>query len=377
MNRFLILLSLVIFTSIASGQNFLKWIQSGDLESIQKYEQKGGNIHATFSVPYILDDQYYEAEWHALTYAAGRNQYDIVVYYLDKKAEMEKMDPGLWDRALEMAFIASLPTKNDTLINLLYRQRPDLTALCEPCHSQNAIMVAATYGLDYWYFKLKPQSDLTIVNVNGSSILHAAIEGGSDAIVHDVVASGLIDINKSDGFSHTPLDLAALDSNEVLFNYLISQGADIDASVDLWFSVAQSGNMEIFHMIAETYKPAWLFNQNDEGELPLHYAVGLNQTAMTARMVELMKNYIAGNGTDILDDFTFIDNNGVHVLQYATGWENPVTYELIFDLTHFFNASMEDQFFIEFPNFVAKQATRTFGRDFAEQVNDKHQVNFY
>ncbi|MBK9593501.1 MAG: hypothetical protein IPO32_19045 [Crocinitomicaceae bacterium] len=375
--RILFSLSLILFFSTGLfSQDLKKLIDKGDLAAIQKIEAKGFDIlqSITIQVDYY-DGDYDYLDIDPIVYASGKQQIEIVNYYITKKEQIDEYSS--WENALANAFISSISTKNDELIELLYAENPNLSITCDACRSHNAIMVAATYGNEKWYFKLKEKSDLNLLSNTGNNLLHLAVAGGSRAIIEDVVKSGNFDVNQKNSLFLSPIDYAILDSNLVTFNYLLEHGADVRLSGNAWKSVVQTGHLGIFQVLVDSCDPGDLFIYDDHLEWPLNMAVAYNDETMALEIARLMKTHILEGKISGLEYEPLIEYEKYHILTNAIFWKNEKTFEAILDLAHTINKVYEDPQTVMFEEYLFKRAQRTFGKSFMTEMQEKYAIEWY
>lgn len=377
MTKLFAAIALLITSLSGITQDLIKLIKEGDLAGIQKMEAKGGDIYQELTIDYRHpdEDDNRTTYLYPITYAAAKNQIEIVKFYLTKKDVL--IESGDWNHILDQTFICALSTRNDELIELIYAEKPEFKETCESCRNHNAVMVAASYGLEKWFFILKEKSDLMLTNENGCTIVHCAIVGGSIAIVSDLIATGNYDINQQDYEGYSMLDYAALDSNAQIFNYLLEKGADLNATKKLWFSTAESGNMEIFKILTEKYDHNLLFDYNEFMEWPLHFAVAYDDTEMALEILKLMKaHFLAGYNANF-DSTPLTDFEEYHLLSWPIYWKNATIYEGIMDFVHTINTNYDDPEYITFQEYFHKKAIKSFGKKFVEEMDTKYPIVWY
>lgn len=376
MHKFILLFLLINPIFISYSQELQKLIANGDLAGIQKLEAKGVDIfdYVTIEYRYVGEEDMSTTEMHPMTYAAARNETEIVKYYLAKKDEM--IEVGSWDDVLGLSFVVSISTRNDELIELLYSYNPNMNVLCESCRGHNAVMVAAAYGMEKWYFKLKEKSLLIFTNDRGANLLHIAVSGRSKAIVEDIIYSNFLDIDAMDIEGNTALDYALLDSNNQIFSYLLEQHADLNKAQNLWYSITEYGDTSIFNYMMINLNPMWLINYDENYEWPLHYAIGYDETYIALEMIRIMKLVVEAKGIIHFDPAP-IDESEYHLLHWTISLKNKTTYEAVFDFASFLNKAMDDPDYIVFPGSLEKSARKVFGKEFVTAINEKYQVNWY
>lgn len=217
--KFFLCICFLALGHFAHSQKYVKAIKEKDTLKLQKWYDKGGDLNERVEF-YTKEDG--EFSYNLLSYSVGNECMDCIHFFLNKKDEFDD-----FDLVLSEAFIFSLAFSNKEISELLFSYKPIAKGICDACHGNNALMVAATYGNEEWYFKLKPTSDLSYINAKGASLLHNAAYGPSKKILHDVLQIPGLDINLKDAEGETPLDYAAQnDSNQTAFKTLLEHGAD-------------------------------------------------------------------------------------------------------------------------------------------------------
>ncbi|UKN03645.1 hypothetical protein K6119_08980 [Paracrocinitomix mangrovi] len=262
--KHIILFSIIISTSIVFGQKTLTAIDKCDVGALEKAIAAGYDINEKFMIP--IDEGADEIEANLLSYAVHGECLDAVNYLIERKDQLTD-----FDLILTEAFIYSLSVGNDEISSVLYAQNPLPKGICDICHGNNAIMVAATYGREDWYNKLKDQSDLSYINHSGANLVTAASSGSSQAILKDVLQSTKLDLNKKDNEGLTPLDYAASNSdNKEAFNTLVKFGADIEKSWNLLYWWTMYPDLELTEDIIKKRKnDVWMIDEDGDNCLML------------------------------------------------------------------------------------------------------------
>lgn len=345
-------------------------IDSGDLNALEKYYAKGGSLSELLDIDYTHQEET-ETRYtvmHPMAYASAKNRPDMVAYFIGRKAEMEAL--GIWQNALSQAFILSLSTKNDSLIQALYDLNPSLEEKCESCRNNNALMVAAVYGLDHWYFKLKPQSDVNWVNENGCNLLHVAVAGGSTPIVKDVLSMKIHDLNAvaSSRWLFTPLDYALMDSNETNFFLLIEAGADITAAPAAWYSAAIGENEALIQYITKHALSEYMFFTDQAGDMALQVAMSANLTAYSLDLMKRMIDYMREAETRPPADPNHFLENDIHALNYPIWEKNKEVYEAFIGFGVLMNEFYNDPYYVPMYHYLTKRAQKAFGKEYVAGV---------
>ena len=246
-----------------NGQNIPKVLDKCDPIKLQKYIAAGADLNLKV---YDYDDNGEELEISYLTYAVHAECLPCIEILVENKDQIED-----FDLVVTQAFIYSLSVGDDAISSFLYKQDPIAHGICDVCHGNNALMVAATYGREDWYFKLKEKSDVKYVNAANATLLHAAASGPSQKILDDVLAIEGLDINRKDQEELTPLDYAATNSdNKKAFETLISKGADHKQAWNLMYWWAMYPDLPLSdQMIADRRADVWMIDHEGENCLML------------------------------------------------------------------------------------------------------------
>lgn len=253
---------LLLSNQIYSQQVF-KLVEKCDSVKLDKYFTKGGDINDRLE---FTDPQMGEYSFGLLSYATREECIECLQYLLLRKDQFQD-----FDLALTEAFVFSLSVGNEEISNLLYSYKPIPHGVCDACHGNNALLVAAYYGREDWYFKLKASSDLLYINTSGASLIHCAVNSSSQKILDDVLEIEGLDINKKDMLGFTPLDHAACNSdNPNAFQTLINKGADYKKAWNLlyWWCI-YPGITLTDEMIDERRQDVWMIDEEGDNCLML------------------------------------------------------------------------------------------------------------
>ncbi|MEZ4922575.1 MAG: ankyrin repeat domain-containing protein [Crocinitomicaceae bacterium] len=257
-----LLLFFVSFQSL-SQKKLTKIIDNCDLEKLQTYLEKEGDYNNLIT---ITSGQGENLDFSLLSYAVGSECTAIVEFLISKE---DKFDD--WSRIVSEAFVFSLSRDNEEVSQMLYKILPNVRGVCDVCHGNSALMVASVYGKEDWYFKLKPESDLTFINNQEANLLHTAASSPSQKILEDVLTIKDIDLNAKNINGLTALDFAASnEDNPQAFETLINKGADVSQMWNLFYWWAQYPNTSITTKELEQRK-ADLWMVDEEGYIPLMY----------------------------------------------------------------------------------------------------------
>jgi hypothetical protein len=372
MKFFLTMLALLSVIA-ASGQKIKDIIKTGDLDDLKKYEAKGGDIYGGFEYEYQLEELE-ETGWtymYPMAYAVAVQKSDMVDYYITNREKA--VEAEWWDEALSQSFIIAISSGDETLIQKIYALAPNLDAVCDPCRGQNAVMVAAAYGLEEWYFKLKPDSNLSLLSIHDNNLLHVAANGPSHRIFEDVLTGGSFNVNALNSFSESALDYAALNGNVDYFHHLVQSGADPSQSPNLWISLAWSGNMEILGYLVENNYVSGIFAIDEEDlHMALHIAMQENHTEFVTRLLDLML-------AESVSDFSLVDSGAfwdvdVHPLEWPIDNQNLAMYEAFLNFASVVNSRAEDSTYIPVDKGLTKMANKAFGKEEVAALYEKYGI---
>ena len=108
----------------------------------------------------------------------------------------------------------------------------------EPEHNETCLMQAIRHGhchIAKWF--LDKGSNLTAANVFESTAVHLASEIDNLECLQDLVSFDETDINMTDAWGYTPLDIAKYKDKRTTYSYLASIGAKCRACCNRRFGV--------------------------------------------------------------------------------------------------------------------------------------------
>ena len=230
-----------------NAQDLKKLIDNGKLESLEKYVSKKGDLKEKITV--TIEEK--EHQINGLIYLLGKETLDenhqtIFDYFISKI--------NLFDNSTQVvdeAFIYSFSIEGgEYYTQKLWELKPNLKSVCSICNENTALIAAAVYGNEEWYFKLKPSSDINAVNKAGFHLLSAAIFGENTKIIKDVLETdgfaGKINTPNKDGFS--PLDMAFGCRDKSIVDLILKAGANVEQSNNLLWEAASYYNTKIFDL---------------------------------------------------------------------------------------------------------------------------------
>ncbi|XP_071102782.1 uncharacterized protein [Haliotis cracherodii] len=167
------------------------------------------------------------------------------------------------------------------------------------------VMVAAVSGHQSVFDLLvSNQADLTLVDVDGDSLLHLACHGGNTAIVQHVLSPS--NINSRGIHGYTPVMVAAVHGHESVFDLLVSNQADltlVDTDGDsLLHHACRGGNTAI---VQHVLSPSNINSRGSHGYTPVMVAaIGGHQSVF---------DLLVSNKADL----TLVDVDGDSLLHLA------------------------------------------------------------
>jgi len=361
-----------ISQSFAQSKKLQKILDSGNLQQLKSYYTKNHSLDEFLLIEKKLDDEPSIIEMHPLVYVSFKGNIAFIRYYLEVMPE-DLTVKDLFSELVSEAFIASLSGKDDEISTLLFSYDVNKYAVCSACKNHTAIMVAAAYGNEKWYFKLRELDFPDGISTKGNNILHCAVSGGSVKIVTDILAQKRIDINATnqDYFKATPLDYSVSLESDSIFNLLINEGADCNTSGYIWFATAETTNPNIWNYLINHANTNDLQKIDDYYETPLHYAMYFDNTMVALWMMEKLKEIYCGSNVYQSESF---DGSYNHPLWYPIILKNKELFEAYVAFSTHINAYHQDYTLFPIYTRFKKSASKTFGKDFVTTVYNKYNV---
>lgn len=370
-NVFILLLLFSSFNSISQSDKLRALLDKGELSAIKEYYAKGNDLFDYLLIPREIYGDVELMEVHPIIYVTNKENMQLVNFYLD---EMKKYDGGIEQFAHEInaAFVMSMSGNNEEIKTLLHQFNNSKADVCYPCHSQTAIMVAAAYGNEKWYFKLKEEGFEDFLSENGSNLLHCAVNGGSVKILNDVLNQNRFDINgvNQEYLPKAPIDFSIdLDSDEI-FNLLLKTGADINSSGSIFFGLSEVKNSKIQEYIMANADISRLLAIDYYNEMPLHHAMRANNSGVVLWMLKKMKEFCTEG---FIFEYGAFEDTEYHPLLYAIENQNKEIFEAFIEFATFMN-KCNDFEIIPFYKYLSKSANKTFGKSYVKEVYTKYGV---
>lgn len=140
---------------------------------------------------------------------------------------------------------------------------------------------------------IKNNADLNLLDEEGYSALHWAIQEGYQEIVRLLIESGA-DLEKKNIEGFSPLHIALLDNQTDIAIDLINQGISLDIDNSGYSALhvvsSKTGNSKILKRLCIEKKYLNKFDQNGEGYTPLHYAAQENKVKCINVLIEAGAN---------------------------------------------------------------------------------------
>ncbi|XP_067685591.1 putative ankyrin repeat protein RF_0381 [Haliotis asinina] len=184
----------------------------GDVETV-KYILSRGSVHV---------DKRNRNGWTALMCAAWvgqRGAFDVLV---NAGCDVSLVDAN----RNTILHLACLGGNVDIVKYVLVEISDNIN--CNGQYGWTPVMIAAERGYrDMFDFLVGKDADLSVVGDDGNTILHMACLGGDVELVQDVLIETQTDINVRGHEGVTPVMIAASTGNQILFDLLVSKGADV------------------------------------------------------------------------------------------------------------------------------------------------------
>lgn len=403
MKKGFIFLLIVFISNLSFTQSLRRIIEKGDAEKFKSYIEKGESLDE-----YILFEAgkhtYNNKDLliHPIVYAADLGQFEIVKLCVKKKDKIED-----FHNIMSKAFVASLHTGNNELISYLFELEPNVNEFCGTCYSRNAIMITASYGLEKWYFKIKPNADLNQIDEIGYTLLHLAVLSSNITIINDVLTIPNIDLDAENLFHKTALNLAVIDSSETTYFTLLKKGAYINDTNVFFSDITIGGNSIIFNdFIKRISKPnLWdkhqcLDLENEENDnYPLENAILSNNNTIAFWILDQMVSQLKTNKSEdkiktlynILNGYDYDGLKDYVSVTTAIENENKPLFEKLIKTALWFNEQQFNALYVEdsidgseyevdlevyFSKFDYKDAKKMFGKEYVELFYEDLGIEF-
>ncbi|XP_067659868.1 ankyrin-3-like [Haliotis asinina] len=266
----------------------------------------GGNLEI---ISYILTQNAVginscgEDNWTPAMKAALQGHKDVFDLLVSKGADLSLVD-GDRNTILHLACEGG---NLDIVKYILKQNTVNINSLGE--NGWTPAMKAALKGhKDVFNLIVTQGADLSLMQEEGDSILHAACKGGNVKIVNNILSQSTIDINLGGTNMLTPVMVAAYRGHKDVFNMLVTKDADLlikDGDQNSILHLAcKGGNMEIMKHIL-TYNTMDVNDIGKEGLTPVMLAASEGRKGMFDLLLQ--------NGADLSHE----DDNGRNILHMA------------------------------------------------------------
>ncbi|XP_046563593.1 putative ankyrin repeat protein RF_0381 [Haliotis rubra] len=280
----------------------------GDVETV-KYVLSRGSTHV---------DSRNRNGWTALMCAAWvgqRGAFDVLV---NAGCDVSLVDAN----RNTILHLACLGGNVDIVKYVLVEIRDDVN--CRGQYGWTPVMIAAERGYrGMCDFLVGKDADLSVVGADGNTILHMACLGGDVELVQDVLRETQINVNVKGHEGMTPVMIAARMGNQILFDLLVSKGADV--------SIVDDHNNNILHMACLGGDDAMVI------DILLQKQFTINSSGQKG-MTPIMFASRAGHGVvfDVLKskgaDVSALDDDGNNVLHLASlGGDDAMTFQVLIE----------------------------------------------
>lgn len=309
----------------------------GDLKSIAKYLNNGGDINKT--------DPVHQTAMH---YAAKAGNVAIINYLIARKAALNKADK-IGNTPFHVAARHGSVSIMDVLLkhNIDINQSPGLVG--SPLHT--AVISDSKISVLYL---IEHGADVNYKDFNGATVLHNAAGSSKVDIIGLLLKHGA-KINEPSKGLGTPIFLAVSNNKPETVKFLLKNGADInhnskELGTPLFFAI-QRGHKEVVNLLLEKgadtnvkhndFTPLILTAYNGytgiANSLLSHGAEvdAINGQGMTALVFAVAYNYVPlvkiliNSGADINVNFTVNDGSTLTALQIAKEVQNADMVEIL------------------------------------------------
>lgn len=375
-------IALICASTFTFGQKIKNILDNKDDIKLKKYFEKGGNINETINVYIEVEDDYEIIEVHPLIYAVGENCIECVKLILNHDSIIDV------DILVAEAFAYSMSQSDGAISKFLYEQKPKSGA-CPVCNNSTAVMLAAMYGREEWYFKLKDQVDLGYKNSQGLTIAHAAASGPSLKIAQDVFGMEGIELNEADGTGLTPLDYAASNTeNHDIFQLLLDKKADLSKAWNIlyWWNLNPSQKIFTEQVVQTRKSDVWYADEYDQSPLIIaslpfgkYDEYYKEQMQIIGKIVYFMLEDMKGGRASNLNTEVFFENSVtlgiINVFKLFGDAEDP---EYIFrNYLNLLALMAEEEGVVLFYKNDLKAATQFFGEENIQNWLEEFKLEYY
>lgn len=228
MKILLLLIGFVGCSQLAFGQQYAADIKNGNLELLQAYANKNGNLNRLENVEIKTKSCLYKGSTHYLEIAALANQAKVVSLFLDHKDKLDTLEDQV-----SKAFMAALANGNVQMAKALYNLGADVNLIYTNCENQTALELAILAEKQELIDMVtsKPYIHWGVANADGITPIHRAAESGNLDLVKVIMAHN-VEVNPVDKDGLTPLLLAFLNNHVYVAEYLVKFAGPVVDKVD-------------------------------------------------------------------------------------------------------------------------------------------------
>lgn len=261
--------------SLYAQGNLFKAIQKGNVEAVEKYIAKRGDLNVTKEM--WSYDAYYDKDtsnlFSPMEFAALGEQVEILKIFIENKEKIQD-----YPKHLNKAFATSIASGNMELIHLLIEEGADINTICSTCYGQAAIQIA----LEYSYFDLVEElmnlgAELNVSSNMGRTLLHAVAHTDNIALAEKLLDSGL-NVNAQDEDGATPIHFAASNGYFEMLKLFEKHGASFQIiendGRDLMMNAALGGSPKLISYLID--KGIDVNTYDNENWTPLLFACSEN-----------------------------------------------------------------------------------------------------
>ena len=141
------------------------------------------------------------------------------------------------------------------MVQLILSQKPEDINTRDKLGRTPVMVAAMKQQVTVFDFLVSQGCDLTAVDNNNDTVLHVACDGGSIAIVTQLVVNHTCDIESRGAKGMTPLMRSALHGHRDIFDLLVSKGCDVDKNMNNILHVTCSGgHVDMVKYVLKTLK---------------------------------------------------------------------------------------------------------------------------
>lgn len=281
MNKYLLFLGLIFFSSCCFSANIYGHIEEGNLNKVKKIIEKKLPYTA-----YVLEEQNgVEFELNIYSYAAAKNQEEILLYLIDNHQEISRSTEWM-SEAIGPA-ISTLGSFE--AVKQMVEAGADVNTYCQLCLHTPPIAIALAYDhLDIYNF-LKEQNANLINPGARYDVIHAAAGYSDFSVFLDLIENDHLDPHQQDAEGANSFFYAfTVEDNRI--DYFLDQGFNVNEQDDLGYSLlmaaSSAGNTQAIEILLN--HNANLFATDQEGFNAFDYANNL-------KTVQFFCYYIGAN----------------------------------------------------------------------------------